>query len=163
MPGRIVGQSIDTEGKTAYTLTLSTREQHIRRHRATSNICSNETLIALMGAMHMALLGPVGLETLSTRILSSTRMTIDELSSVEGLELAFPKSPVFREFAVKVPGKSSEALSHIFELGVIGGFDLGQWWPDKGSWILVGCDERTSESDISLLKKSLTSWVEESS
>ena len=70
MPGRIVGQSIDTEGKTAYTLTLSTREQHIRRHRATSNICSNETLIALMGAMHMALLGPVGLETLSTRILS---------------------------------------------------------------------------------------------
>ena len=85
MPGRIVGQSIDTEGKTAYTLTLSTREQHIRRHRATSNICSNETLIALMGAMHMALLGPVGLETLSTRILSSTRMTIDELSSVEGL------------------------------------------------------------------------------
>ena len=163
MPGRIVGQSIDTEGKTAYTLTLSTREQHIRRHRATSNICSNETLIALMGAMHMALLGPVGLETLSTRILSSTRMAIDELSSVEGLELAFPKSSVFREFAVKVPGKSSEALSYIFELGVIGGFDLGQWWPDKGSWILIGCDERTSESDISLLKKSLTSWVEESS
>ena len=163
MPGRIVGQSIDTEGKTAYTLTLSTREQHIRRHRATSNICSNETLIALMGAMHMALLGPVGLETLSTRILSSTRMTIDELSSVEGLELVFPKSPVFREFAVKVPGKASEALSHIFELGVIGGFDLGEWWSDRGSWILIGCDERTSESDISLLKKSLTSWVEESS
>ena len=163
MPGRIVGQSIDTEGKTAYTLTLSTREQHIRRHRATSNICSNETLIALMGAMHMALLGPVGLKTLSTRILSSTRMTVDELSSVEGLELAFPESPVFREFAVKVPGKSSEALSHIFEHGVIGGFDLGQWWPDKESWILIGCDERTSEYDISMLKKSLTSWVEESS
>ena len=163
MPGRIVGQSIDTAGKTAYTLTLSTREQHIRRHRATSNICSNETLIALMGAMHMALLGPVGLETLSTRILSSTRMAIDELSSLEGLEFAFPKSPVFREFAVKVPGKSSEALSHIFELGVIGGFDISQWWPEKESWILFGCDERTSESDISSLKKSLSSWVEASS
>ena len=163
MPGRIVGQSIDTAGKTAYTLTLSTREQHIRRHRATSNICSNETLIALMGAMHMALLGPVGLETLSTRILSSTRMALDELSSLEGLEFAFPKSPVFREFAVKVPGKSSEALSHIFELGVIGGFDISQWWPEKESWILIGCDERTSESDISSLKKSLSSWVEASS
>ena len=163
MPGRIVGQSIDTAGKTAYTLTLSTREQHIRRHRATSNICSNETLIALMGAMHMALLGPVGLETLSTRILSSTRMAIDELSSLEGLEFAFPKSPVFREFAVKVPGKSSEALSHIFEMGVIGGFDISQWWPEKESWILIGCDERTSESDISSLKKSLSSWVEASS
>ena len=163
MPGRIVGQSIDTAGKTAYTLTLSTREQHIRRHRATSNICSNETLIALMGAMHMALLGPVGLETLSTRILSSTRMAIDELSSLEGLEFAFPKSPVFREFAVKVPGESSEALSHIFEMGVIGGFDISQWWPEKESWILIGCDERTSESDISSLKKSLSSWVEASS
>ncbi|DAC43674.1 MAG TPA: aminomethyl-transferring glycine dehydrogenase subunit GcvPA [Candidatus Thalassarchaeaceae archaeon] len=163
MPGRIVGQSIDTSGKTAYTLTLSTREQHIRRHRATSNICSNETLIALMGAMHMALLGPVGLETLSTRILSSTRMAIDELSSLKGLEFAFPKSPVFREFAVKVPGKSSEALSHIFERGVIGGFDIGQWWPEKDSWILIGCDERTSESDISSLKNSLSSWVEASS
>ena len=163
MPGRIVGQSIDTAGKTAYTLTLSTREQHIRRHRATSNICSNETLIALMGAMHMALLGPVGLETLSTRILSSTRMAMDELSSLEGLEFAFPKSPVFREFAVKVPGKSSEALSHIFELGVIGGFDISQWWPEKESWILIGCDESTSESDISSLKKSLSSWVEASS
>ena len=163
MPGRIVGQSIDTAGKTAYTLTLSTREQHIRRHRATSNICSNETLIALMGAMHMALLGPVGLETLSTRILSSTRMAMDELSSLEGLEFAFPKSPVFREFAVKVPGKSSEALSHIFEMGVIGGFDISQWWPEKESWILIGCDERTSESDISSLKKSLSSWVEASS
>ena len=159
MPGRIVGQSIDTGGKTAYTLTLSTREQHIRRHRATSNICSNETLIALMGAMHMALLGPVGLETLSTRILASTRMAIEELSSVDGLEFAFPNSPVFREFAVKVPGKSSEALAHIFDLGVIGGFDLGQWWPEKESWILIGCDERTSESDISSLKKSLSSWV----
>ena len=163
MPGRIVGQSIDTGGKTAYTLTLSTREQHIRRHRATSNICSNETLIALMGAMHMALLGPVGLETLSTRILASTRMAIEELSSVEGLEFAFPNSPVFREFAVRVPGKSSEALAHIFDLGVIGGFDLGQWWPEKESWILIGCDERTSESDISSLKKSLSSWVEGSS
>ena len=163
MPGRIVGQSIDTGGKTAYTLTLSTREQHIRRHRATSNICSNETLIALMGAMHMALLGPVGLETLSTRILASTRMAIEELSSVEGLEFAFPNSPVFREFAVRVPGKSSEALAHIFDIGVIGGFDLGQWWPEKESWILIGCDERTSESDISSLKKSLSSWVEGSS
>ena len=113
MPGRIVGQSIDTSGKTAYTLTLSTREQHIRRHRATSNICSNETLIALMGAMHMALLGPVGLEKLSTRILASTVRTMNQISSIEGVELAFPNSPVFREFAIKIPGKSEDALSHM--------------------------------------------------
>ena len=162
MPGRIVGQSIDSDGKTAYTLTLSTREQHIRRHRATSNICSNETLIALMGAMHMALLGPVGLETLSTRVLASTRMTIEALSTIEGLKFAYPNSPVFREFAVKVPGKSSDAINHMDRLGVIGGFDLGRWWPDKPSWILIGCDERTSESDISSLCDALSSWMGES-
>jgi len=162
MPGRIVGQSIDTSGKTAYTLTLSTREQHIRRHRATSNICSNETLIALMGAMHMALLGPVGLEKLSTRILASTIRTMNQITSIEGVELAFPNSPVFREFAIKIPGKSEDALSHMDKLGVTAGFDLGNWWKDKSSWILVGCDERTSELDINALKDALKSWVEES-
>lgn len=160
MPGRVVGQSVDTAGKTAYTLTLSTREQHIRRHRATSNICSNETLIALMGAMHMALLGPVGLEKLSLRILASTVRAMNEVSSVEGVELAFPNSPVFREFAIKIPGKSEDALSHMDKLGVTAGFDLGNWWKDKSSWILVGCDERTSELDIIALKEALTSWVE---
>ena len=85
MPGRIVGQSIDTEGETAYTLTLSTREQHIRRHRATSNICSNETLIALMGAMHMSLLGPEGLEKLATRISSSTYATMEAVTNIPGV------------------------------------------------------------------------------
>ena len=160
MPGRIVGQSIDTNGKTAYTLTLSTREQHIRRHRATSNICSNETLIALMGAMHMALLGPVGLEQLSTRVLASTIQTMNEISSLEGVDLAFPDSPVFREFAIKIPGLARDALSHMDNLGVTAGFDLGNWWGDKSSWILVGCDERTSESDISALKEGLSSWME---
>ena len=162
MPGRIVGQSIDTSGKTAYTLTLSTREQHIRRHRATSNICSNETLIALMGAMHMALLGPVGLERLSTRILASTNRAIEEITSLDGVDLAFPESPVFREFAIKIPGKSRDALSHMDNLGVTAGFDLGEWWDDKSSWILVGCDERTSLSDIRVLKEALSSWTEES-
>ena len=74
MPGRIVGKTIDEDGRDAFTLTLSTREQHIRRHRATSNICSNETLIALMGAMHMALLGPEGLKRLALRIAASSML-----------------------------------------------------------------------------------------
>ena len=74
MPGRIVGKTVDEDGKDAFTLTLSTREQHIRRHRATSNICSNETLIALMGAMHMALLGPEGLEKLASVLLLQPKL-----------------------------------------------------------------------------------------
>jgi len=78
------------------------------------------------------------------------------------VDLAFPESPVFREFAIKIPGKSRDALSHMDNLGVTAGFDLGEWWDDKSSWILVGCDERTSLSDIRVLKEALSSWTEES-
>ena len=161
MPGRIVGQSVDSEGKTAYTLTLSTREQHIRRHRATSNICSNETLIALMGAMHMALLGPEGLEKLALRIASSTRATIDALTSIEGVELVSPQGIFFREFAVRVPGKANDALRRMDSLGVLAGFDLGKWREELSDCILVGCDERTSEADISTLSRAFEEWVGE--
>ena len=87
MPGRIVGQTFDSNGKQAFTLTLSTREQHIRRHKATSNICSNETLIALMGAMHMALLGPSGVQKLAIRNAAACEMTKRSDLSIPGIEL----------------------------------------------------------------------------
>ena len=158
MPGRIVGQSIDSEGKTAYTLTLSTREQHIRRHRATSNICSNETLIALMGAMHMSLLGPEGLEKLAMRISSSTSVAIDAVTSIPGIELANPDGSFFREFAVRLPGPAKEALASMDAAGVLGGFDLGNWWESMSDFLLIGCDEGTTESDISSLTEALGIW-----
>ena len=159
MPGRIVGQSIDSEGNTAYTLTLSTREQHIRRHRATSNICSNETLIALMGAMHMALLGPEGVEKLATRVYSSTCRTIDAVTSISGIELVNQGGCFFREFAIRLPGQATEALASMYSDGVIGGISLGNWWDDMGDCLLIGCDEGTSESDISALADSISNWI----
>jgi glycine dehydrogenase subunit 1 len=160
MPGRIVGQSIDSEGKTAYTLTLSTREQHIRRHRATSNICSNETLIALMGAMHMALLGPEGLEKLANRVFSATSTTLGAVTSIPGVELVSPDGCFFREFAIRIPGPAKEAIESMDSEGVLGGLNLGTWWGDMSDCLLIGCDEATTEDDISALSNALGKWIE---
>ena len=161
MPGRIVGLTSDVDGKRAFTLTLSTREQHIRRHRATSNICSNETLIALMGAMHMALLGPRGIERLALRVASATEATKRAVTSIDGIELVNPQACNFREFAVKLPGQASDALAYLDTNGVLGGFDLGVWWDGMSNCLLIGADERTSESDIEALVAGLSSWLEE--
>jgi len=159
MPGRIVGQTVDEDGKLAYTLTLSTREQHIRRHRATSNICSNETLIALMGAMHMALLGPEGLEKLALRVAATTEATKQAVCAIDGVDLVDPDTPNFRDFAVKLPGQAADAVTHMDASGVLGGFDMGEWWDSMSTCLLIGCDERTSKSDIEALVKALGSWI----
>jgi len=161
MPGRIVGKTIDEDGRDAFTLTLSTREQHIRRHRATSNICSNETLIALMGAMHMALLGPEGLKRLALRIAAVTEVTKRAVCSIPGVVLVDPDTSNFREFAVKLPGEAADAVAHIDQAGVLAGLPLGEWWDSMSNCLLIGCDERTSQSDIDALISALSSWVEE--
>ncbi len=161
MPGRIVGLTHDTNEQKAFTLTLSTREQHIRRHRATSNICSNETLIALMGAMHMSLLGPDGITVLSKRVAATTETTKKALLSIEGVELLHPNSSNFREFVIKVPGDSEKAIAFMDSKGVIAGFPLGLWWESHSSCILVGCDERTSDNDISSLVLVVNEWINE--
>ena len=161
MPGRIVGKTLDEDGKDAFTLTLSTREQHIRRHRATSNICSNETLIALMGAMHMSLLGPEGLEKLALRVAATTELTKQAICGIDGVELVDPDTPNFREFAVKLPGNASDAVAHMDAAGVLGGFPMGEWWDSMLSCLLIGCDERTTTSDIDALVSALSAWVEE--
>lgn len=161
MPGRIVGKTIDEDGRDAFTLTLSTREQHIRRHRATSNICSNETLIALMGAMHMALLGPEGLERLALRVSAATEATKRAVCAIPGVELVDPDTPNFRDFAVNLPGEAKKALAHMDRAGVLGGLDMGEWWDSMSTCLLIGCDERTSQTDIDALVSALSSWAEE--
>ena len=161
MPGRIVGKTLDEDGKDAFTLTLTTREQHIRRHRATSNICSNETLIALMGAMHMALLGPEGLERLALRVAATTEIAKQAICGINGVELVDPDTPNFREFAIKLPGDASDAVAHMDAAGVLGGFPMGEWWGSMSSCLLIGCDERTTKSDIDALVSALSAWVEE--
>ncbi len=160
MPGRIVGLTKDTDENKAFTLTLSTREQHIRRHRATSNICSNETLIALMGAIHMSLLGPEGLERLALRVAANTELTKNLISSIEGIDLVNKEHYNFREFAIRLPSPASEALDYLDKFGVTAGLDLGIWWNSMDHCLLVGVDDRTSESDMKSLYTGLKEWIE---
>ena len=160
MPGRIVGLTKDIEENRAFTLTLSTREQHIRRHRATSNICSNETLIALMGAIHMSLLGPEGLERLALRVAANTELTKDSISSIKGIEIVNNEGYHFREFVIKLPFPASDALSYLDDFGVTAGFDLGIWWKEMDHCLLIGVDDRTSKSDIKSLYTGLSKLME---
>ncbi len=161
MPGRIVGLSMDSEGERAFTLTLSTREQHIRRHRATSNICSNETLIALMGAMHMALLGPGGLQTLAERNAGACAATKTALLALDGVEAVHPEGAHFNEFAIRLPRPAADLLSFLDEeCDITGGLDLSQWWPERDHELLVCATDQIDLEDIEELAEGIQDWLE---
>ena len=158
MPGRIVGRSVDVDGKEAYCLTLSTREQHIRRHRATSNLCTNETLIALMGAMHMSLLGPEGLRDLAARNLAACQLAKMKLLEIDTIALPHADQFHYNEFVVELPGQASVCLDYLDSKGVIGGFDLSNWYPDRKNRILITCTDQTNAAEIELLAAHLALW-----
>ena len=158
MPGRIVGRSIDVDGNEAFCLTLSTREQHIRRHRATSNICTNETLIALMGAMHMSLLGPEGLQKLAQRNMAACQLAKQKISEITTIALPHLTCANFNEFVVELPGSASDCLAYLDTQGLIGGFDLSNWYPERKNWLLVSFSDQTKATEIELLAAHLAVW-----
>lgn len=146
-PGRIVGETLDTNSKTSYVLTLSTREQHIRRADASSNICTNQTLIAIAAAIHLAWLGPGGLRELALRCLRGARYAREQIANIPGVELAFD-SPSGYEMALKVPLKAAKVLERLRAEGFIGGVDLATDYPELGEAILVTVTETRTASEI---------------
>jgi glycine dehydrogenase subunit 1 len=123
MPGRIVGKTVDVEGKPGYVMTLVTREQYIRRERATSNICTSEALMALAAAVYLATLGKRGLRQVAELCYHKAHYAAEEIAKLKGYSLVFPK-PFFKEFAIRCPIAPSEINQAVFKEGIIGGLDI---------------------------------------
>jgi glycine dehydrogenase subunit 1 len=150
LPGRLVGETVDTRGKRGFALTLSTREQHIRRERATSNICTNEGLCLLMATIYLALLGRVGLRKLAEMNLAKAEYAKARIRETPGLELPL-SAPTFNEFAVRLGVPAGEALARARGAGIIGGLDLDAHAPELGSALLICTTELSRKESIDRL------------
>jgi len=154
MPGRLVGETVDLEGKRGFVLTLATREQHIRRERATSNICTNEGLCALMATVFLSCLGKEGLRELAMMNLSKTEYAKKILSGIRGCKLAY-SSPTFNEFVLQVEGDPEEILNKLKKRRILGGLSLARFYPELNHHLLVTVTEMNTKEEIDLLGEAL--------
>lgn len=150
MAGRLVGETLDSRGQKAYVLTLTAREQHIKRERATSNICTNQGLLALASAVYMAVLGKNGLKQVANLCYQKAHYAAEQLSRIDGYELCSTQ-PFFHEFTLRCPKPAAAINEHLLEHGILGGYDLGRDYSSLDHCMLIAVTEMNSKEEIDLL------------
>ncbi len=154
MPGRLVGQTVDRNGKRCWVLTLQTREQHIRRETATSNICTNQGLLALRAAVYLSALGPMGLRETAELCLHKAHYAADRLCKVPGVRQRFGR-PFFKEFTLSIGGDIPSLLAEARKDGYLAGLHLGQWYPELRDGLVAAVTEKRTRAEIDGLAASL--------
>ena len=150
MAGRLVGETVDYHGQRAYVLTLTAREQHIKRERATSNICTNEGLLALGSAIYMSVLGKSGMRQVAELCYHKAHYAAEQLSKIKGMGLCFTE-PFFHEFALCVNQPAEEVNAHLLEHGILGGYALGNDYPALKNHLLIAVTEMNTKEEIDTL------------
>jgi glycine dehydrogenase subunit 1 len=161
MAGRLVGQTVDAEGARGFVLTLATREQHIRRARASSNICTNQALCALAASVHMAALGKTGIRKLAEICYHKAHYAAERIAGLDGYQVVHDK-PFFKEFVVRCPAPVKTINDYLLvEWGIVGGYDLGRHYPHLQNHMLLCVTEVISREEIDALVDALAEFGEE--
>ena len=154
MPGRIVGATVGEDGRKGYVLTLQTREQHIRREKATSNICSNEALCAMRALIYMTLMGKEGLKEVAQLCIDKAEYAKQKLEEIKGVEVK-RDWPTFNEFVIKLPKDPDSVIGELINKGIAAGFPLGRYYKHLSNYMLIAVTEKRTKGEIDAFAKAL--------